>query len=95
MFDGEGGAVKAQLPAAGAKMPEGALMMLYVDNLTDMRNNGKVKIPDVTGLSVLEANRLLRSYGLKLRIEGGGLAVSQSPGRRRGSLSHSRRRGAV
>ena len=79
VFDGEGGAVKAQLPAAGAKMPEGALMMLYVDNLTDMRNNGKVKIPDVTGLSVLEANRLLRSYGLKLRIEGGGLAVSQSP----------------
>ena len=60
-------------------MTEGSLMMLYVDNLTDMSDNGKVTIPDVTGLSVLEANRMLRSYGLKLKIQGSGLAVSQSP----------------
>ena len=79
VFDGEGGKVISQLPAAGATMPEGSLMMLYVDNLTDLRNNGKVQVPDVAGLSVLEANRLLRSYGLKMQIEGGGLAVSQNP----------------
>lgn len=79
VFDGEGARVISQLPAAGAAMPEGSLMMLYVDNLTDLRNNGKVQVPDVTGLSVLEANRLLRSYGLRMRIEGGGLAVAQDP----------------
>ena len=79
VFDGEGGAVISQLPAAGATMPKGSLMMLYVDNLTDLRNNGKVQVPDVAGLSVLEANRLLRSYGLRMKIEGGGLAVSQNP----------------
>ena len=79
VFDGEGGTVIHQLPAAGASMTEGSLMMLYVDNLTDMSDNGKVTIPDVTGLSVLEANRMLRSYGLKLKIQGSGLAVSQSP----------------
>lgn len=79
VFDGEGGSVIRQLPAAGAAMPEGSIMMLYVDNLTDLRDNGKVIIPDVSGLSVLEANRMLRSYGFKMKINGSGLAVSQTP----------------
>ena len=79
VFDGEGGIVTNQLPAAGASMAKGSLMMLYVDNLTDLRNNSRVQVPDVTGLSVLEANRILRSYGLKMQIEGSGLAVSQVP----------------
>ena len=79
VFDGEGGVVKGQLPAAGAEMPAGSLMMLYVDNLTEISNNDKVTVPDVSGLSVLEANRMLRSYGLKLQIEGGGLAAKQEP----------------
>ena len=79
VFDGEGGTVTNQLPAAGASMTKGALMMLYVDNLTDLRNNSRVQVPDVTGLSVLEANRILRSYGLKMQIEGSGLAVAQEP----------------
>jgi stage V sporulation protein D (sporulation-specific penicillin-binding protein) len=79
VFDGEGGRVVKQLPAAGASMTEDSLMMLYVDNLTDIGDNNKVTIPDVSGLSVLEANRLLRSYGLKMRMEGSGLAVSQMP----------------
>ena len=60
-------------------MNRGALMMLYVDNLTDAGDNDIIGVPDVTGMSVLEANRMLRSYGLKLRIEGSGLAKSQSP----------------
>ena len=80
VFDGSGGLVVNQLPAAGAVMPEGSLVMLYVDNLTDLQDNNKVQVPDVTGLSVLEANRILRSYGLKMQIEGSGLAVSQDPG---------------
>ena len=36
-------------------------------------------VPDVTGMPVTEANRLLRSYGLELSVQGSGLAVSQSP----------------
>ena len=79
VFNGSGGMVVNQLPAAGARMREGALVMLYVDNLTDLRDNSKVQVPDVTGLSVLEANRMLRSYGLKLQIAGSGLAVRQTP----------------
>ena len=79
VFDGEGGIVTNQLPAAGASMTKGALMMLYVDNLTDLRNNSRVQVPDVAGLSVLEANRILRSYGLRMQISGSGLAVAQDP----------------
>jgi len=79
VFDGSGGLVRDQLPAAGASMAEGSLIMLYVDNLTELSDNNKVQVPDVTGLSVLEANRTLRSYGLKMKIQGSGLAVSQSP----------------
>ena len=79
VFDGEGGRVISQLPSAGAGMAQGSLMMIYVDNLTELRDNGKVIIPDVMGLSVQQANRLLRSYGFKMQIEGSGLAVSQNP----------------
>ena len=79
VFDGEGGSIVNQLPAAGASMAKGSLMMLYVDNLTDMSDNNKVTVPDVSGLSVLEANRLIRSCGLKMQMEGSGLAVRQDP----------------
>ena len=66
VFDGDGGIVKGQLPAAGAEMTEGSLMLLYVDTLTEISNNDKVTVPDVAGLSVLEAHSMLRSSGLKL-----------------------------
>ena len=36
-------------------------------------------MPDVIGLPVMEANRLLLSYGLVLQVEGSGLAVRQTP----------------
>ena len=76
VLDGAGSYVRGQLPAAGADMPEGALMMLYMGGSAEMAG---ARVPDVTGLSVLEANKLIRSFGLELRIEGSGLAVSQWP----------------
>ena len=51
--------------------------MLYVDGAPPKSESARV--PDVTGMSVLEANKLVRSFGLQMRIEGSGLAVSQSP----------------
>ena len=77
VLDGAGARVAGQLPAAGAEMNAGALVMLYMEGaqLPDER----VRVPDVTGMPVTEANRLLVSCGLELRVEGGGLAVRQSP----------------
>ncbi len=77
VLDGMGGRVIRQLPAAGAQMNAGALVMLYVAGPTAI--DGAVAVPDVTGMPVTETNRLLKSYGLELEIEGSGLAVSQSP----------------
>lgn len=76
-LDGAGARVKAQLPAAGARMARGSIVMLYVDGA--QAESATARVPDVTGMSILEANRLLRAFGLQMRIEGSGLAVRQSP----------------
>ena len=79
VLDGAGRRVVGQLPAAGARMNEGSLVMLYVDGANAAQADGQARVPDVTGLSVLEANKLIRSFGLEMRVEGSGLAVGQSP----------------
>lgn len=79
VMDGPGTKVIGQLPAGGAGISQGSLVMLYVDKSVHLEDNNKVRVPDVSGMPVLEANKLLRSYGLEMRIEGGGIAVSQSP----------------
>lgn len=77
VLDGSGAYVVDQLPAPGAGMTEGSLVMLYVEGAT--QDAEYVNVPDVTGLSVAEANRLIRSYGLIMTISGSGIAVSQQP----------------
>lgn len=79
VMDGAGSTVIGQLPAGGARISKGSLVMLYVDKRVALEDNSKVRVPDVTGMSVLEANKLLRSYGLEMQIEGGGIASWQSP----------------
>ena len=77
VMDGVGARVVGQLPAAGARMAAGSIVMLYVEGAPS--GDGGARVPDVTGMSVLEANRLICSFGLRMRIEGSGLAVGQSP----------------
>lgn len=77
LLDGAGAQVIGQLPEAGAEVPEGSLVMLYVEG-TEAFSTLRA-VPDVTGLSIAEAGRLLASYGLILTMEGSGVAVSQSP----------------
>jgi len=77
VLDGVGAKVVSQLPAAGAEMAQNSIVMLYVDGAPPKSESARV--PDVTGMSVLEANRLIRSFGLQMRIEGSGLAVGQEP----------------
>lgn len=79
VLDGAGSRVKGQLPAPGATINAGALVMLYVEGSDAATGDAPVTVPDVTGMPVTEANRLLRSYGLELQIEGSGLACGQTP----------------
>ncbi len=77
LVSGENGRVVEQMPAPGAHMARESLVMLY---LKDAREDSQeVSVPDLTGLSILEANRLLLAYGLQMKADGSGVAVSQSP----------------
>jgi beta-lactam-binding protein with PASTA domain len=37
-------------------------------------------VPDVAGLSIVEASRTLRARGFEMEIQGSGLALRQEPG---------------
>ena len=82
VLSGAGATVEGQLPAPGAGMTEGSLVMLYVEGEAEAAENDRVCVPDVSGMSVSAANRLLRSCGLQMRVVGSGVAVSQSPAAR-------------
>ena len=82
VLSGAGATVEGQLPAPGAGMTEGSLVMLYVEGEAEAAENDRVCVPDVSGMSVSAANRFLRSCGLQMRVVGSGVAVSQSPAAR-------------
>lgn len=79
LTDGDQPMVLSQLPAPGAMMAQGSLIMLYVSGEAPPETQEFVLVPDVTGLSIVEANRQLRARNLILEMEGTGLAVSQRP----------------
>ena len=78
MLEGEGAQVAAQLPEAGVEMAKGSLVTLYLDQ-DPQQPQAQRTVPDLAGLSIAQANRLLQSYGLALEIQGSGVAVAQAP----------------
>jgi len=60
-------------------MQEGSIVALYLDNNVSVDQDAFISVPDVTGLSVMEANRVLTSAGLYMTVEGSGIAAFQSP----------------
>ncbi|GHU82279.1 stage V sporulation protein D [Clostridia bacterium] len=79
MTDGEEPTVLGQLPAPGARMAEGSLVMLYGSGQAPPDAQEFVLVPEVGGMSILEASRQLQARNLALEIEGSGLAVNQRP----------------
>lgn len=79
LTDGEEQTVRSQLPAQGATMAKGSLVMLYVSENPPPDAQEFVLVPDVSGMSIVEASRQLRARNLLLEIDGSGLAVSQRP----------------
>ena len=78
--DGVSDRVTAQAPAAGAQWKAGGAVMLYTFEDAPVRAIDLVSVPDVKGLSMVEAGRQLRARGLEMEVEGSGLAVRQAPG---------------
>jgi len=77
-----GTVVTKQVPLPGAEVIINTTVLLYTGNEGNSQNTEEdlVEVPDVTRKSIREANNILVSSGLKLKIEGSGLAVSQQPG---------------
>ena len=60
-------------------MKKSSIVMLYADGEVETDAGTFVEVPDVTGLSIAAAGRLLASSGLNMRISGSGVAANQSP----------------
>lgn len=78
MVDGLGETIVGQLPAAGAEVPEGSLVVLYTEYV-EPQDDGLVDVPDLTGMSLVPANRALRAVGLEMEIDGSGICTGQDP----------------
>ena len=77
--DGLSQAVSDQAPAAGAKLPAGSKVMLYTFEQDPLQPMDLVSVPNVKGLSMVEAGRQLRARGFDMEIAGSGLAIKQEP----------------
>ncbi|MDL2206155.1 PASTA domain-containing protein [Eubacteriales bacterium OttesenSCG-928-N13] len=78
LISGVGDKVIEQMPAAGAHMQQQSLVMLYVEGEIDSQGEDRATVPDVKGLTIMEANRMMRAYGLEMKVIGSGIAVRQS-----------------
>jgi len=77
--DGESQLVSAQAPAAGAEMNAGGRVMLYTYEASPLEAVDLVTVPDVRGMSMVEAGRAVRARGFEMEVSGSGLAVRQEP----------------
>ena len=76
---GQGDTVTFQLPYAGGDLRAGDQVMLYTYDVNAPAAKDMVCVPDVKGLSMVEASRVLRARGLEMTLSGSGLAVKQTP----------------
>ncbi len=77
--DGVSDTVTAQMPPRGTLLAAGSQVMLYTAPQEAATPDIMTAVPDVRGMSVVEASRALRARGLEMQLEGTGIAVRQSP----------------
>lgn len=77
---GTGDYVMEQNPKAGTMVPPKTAILLYYDEKAKYNvEESTVLVPDLTGLSVEKAEKILKEMGLRLTAHGTGLAVAQIP----------------
>ena len=77
--DGASDIVTDQMPPSGATLYAGGQVMLYTTESEAVTPEVMAAVPDVRGMSVVEASRALRARGFELNLLGSGVAVKQSP----------------
>lgn len=63
-------------PKPGARVTENSTVLLYAREKGEIDN---IIVPDLTGKTIGDANKILNALGLRLKITGNGLATSQYP----------------
>lgn len=63
-----GATVSTQIPASGSSIPKGSTVVLYLGNEYDLESG---VIPDVTGMTVSQANETITNAGFNIKISGG------------------------
>jgi stage V sporulation protein D (sporulation-specific penicillin-binding protein) len=76
-MEGVGSIVTAQTPLPGARVLPGTTIVVELGEIESP--TGVVEIPNVVGMSMRDASLKLSSLGLRIIIEGSGIAVEQSP----------------
>lgn len=77
-----GATVTTQIPASGSSIPKGSTVVLYIGNDAELESG---TIPDVTDMTVSQANEAIVNAGFNIKISGGAadnadaVAVSQYP----------------
>lgn len=74
-FATEGDTLRSYLPVAGTKVALGDTITAYVS----YEGSGSVMMPDFTGKTIKEVDRVLTSFGLSKDLDGSGLAWYQTP----------------
>ena len=77
--DGVSDVITDQMPPPGASLMAGGQMMLYTDDRAAATPDLMAAVPDVRGMSVVEASRALRARGFDMELVGSGIAVGQRP----------------
>lgn len=76
--EGSGAMICAQVPAAGAIVPSGVMLLAYTDEMS-ATPFGTVRVPALEGMSIRQVAEKLAAAGLRLNPIGSGVATSQDP----------------
>lgn len=80
--EASGATVTTQIPASGTSIPKGSTVVLYLGDEYDLESG---LVPDVTGMTVSQANEAITNAGFNIKISGGAadndnaIATSQYP----------------
>ena len=75
-MEGEGTLVTDQTPSPGVRVPAQTTVHLFFSS----KNDGEgIEVPSVLGLSMRDASAKLADLGLRIKVNGSGIAFEQSP----------------
>lgn len=74
---GSGDYVTNISPLPGVTVKEGTKIILYTGDSGNYNSNGEVVVPDLTGYSKKDAEKIINSLGLKVKFSGDGIVDDQ------------------